>query len=138
MPPPPQSVVEACRERVAPVVNVLLPSLFEKLGDNKVVVRQASLRCLGLLMRYVDKNPALIASIFGFFQHRNRHLRESAVKALIFGLIHGSLECNVDQIVSAVCPLLGDGTAKARRPSPSLLLACELCVCVCVCVPTRC
>lgn len=76
---------------------------------------QAALRCLGQLMKYVNKSPALLANIFGFFQHRNRHLRESAIKALIVGLLHQSVECSVEQVVEAMFPLLSDTNLKVQQ-----------------------
>ena len=46
--------------------------------------------------------------LLGFFQHRNRNLRESALKLLIAGLLQGNIGVDPAAAVRSLAPLLAD------------------------------
>jgi hypothetical protein len=75
---------------------------------------QASLRCFGLLLTHVSSKSSVSVQLLGFFQHRNRNLRESALKLLIAGLLQGNIAVDPKAAVRALAPLLADTNQRVR------------------------
>jgi hypothetical protein len=76
---------------------------------------QASLRCFGLLLSHVSSKSSVSSQLLGFFQHRNRNLRESALKLLMAGLLQGTIGVDPAAAVKALAPLLADTNHKVSR-----------------------
>ena len=53
--------------------------------------------------------------LLGFFQHRNRNLRESALKLLIAGLLQGNIVVDPAAAVRSLAPLLADTNQRVLR-----------------------
>ena len=63
----------------ATVCRDVMPGLIDKLGDNKIVVRQANTRVLKMLME-VLRPRAVLEGLSGALLHSNWRVREEAVK----------------------------------------------------------
>jgi hypothetical protein len=94
-------------------LGTLLGNLLNKLGDNKIAIRQSAFRIFSQLVKQAQ-NPT---SLFNFFidslTNANWHVREEIV-SLIVAAILGGTEYNYLSLVVPLLNLIDDSRAKVR------------------------
>lgn len=109
-----RTCVAVCGEWSVPQLGVVTPPLLDKLGDNKIAVRQAAQRAVGDLIRIFGPQP-ILPSLLAVLAKRNRHARESILKLVILILLSVPSD-SVDALllVKAVTPMLKDASGRVR------------------------
>lgn len=93
----------------------LIPSCIDKLGDNKIAIRQAAFRVFKIFIREI---PARV--LFPHFQEGlespNWHIREEVVQLLITAMLSAVPNWDYDflQVIPWVCRLLRDPKPKVK------------------------
>ena len=93
----------------------LIPSCIDKLGDNKIAIRQAAFRVFKIFIREI---PARV--LFPHFQEglgsQNWHIREEVVQLLITAMLSALPNWEYDflQVIPWVCRLLRDPKPKVK------------------------
>eukprot|EP00232_Nephroselmis_pyriformis_P009083 CAMPEP_0182896514 /NCGR_PEP_ID=MMETSP0034_2-20130328/26317_1 /TAXON_ID=156128 /ORGANISM="Nephroselmis pyriformis, Strain CCMP717" /LENGTH=435 /DNA_ID=CAMNT_0025030385 /DNA_START=326 /DNA_END=1630 /DNA_ORIENTATION=+ len=97
-----------------PYIDSIMPSLVEKLGDNKIVVRQANIKVLSKLVQVLDTGE-MLQSLMGAMGHKNWRVREELVNLIIQAM----LTCQSSTLVymelaEALIGAVGDSKDKVR------------------------
>lgn len=93
----------------------LIPACIDKLGDNKIAIRQAAFRVFKIFIREI---PARV--LFPHFQEglesQNWHIREEVVQLLITAMLSAlpNFEYDFLQVIPWVCKLLKDQKPKVK------------------------
>lgn len=88
---------------------------IQRLGDNKIVVRQACFRCLRKLLKEL-RLAKLLPSLLDGLKAANWHLREESLNVLLAAMLVPDLVHDVDflELVPAITPLVDDEKPKVR------------------------
>ena len=113
-----EAVVGAVGARVRPSLDAIVPALVEKLSDNKIVIRHAVLKAMGLIMHVVG-HRSMLPLILPHIRHRNRNIRISIIELLILCVLtitRGRTAELMDLpfLISELAALLMDVNAKVR------------------------
>ncbi|KAL0024777.1 hypothetical protein WJX79_006104 [Trebouxia sp. C0005] len=93
---------------IRPYLGDIMPGLIDKLGDNKVAVRQANSKLLAVLMDVLQPGVVLDA-LSPALMHGNWRVREAAVNIIIQALLtHSEAEFDFPRIVSVLVRALHD------------------------------
>ncbi|KAL0049660.1 hypothetical protein WJX82_007087 [Trebouxia sp. C0006] len=96
------------RADIRPYLGDIMPGLIDKLGDNKVAVRQANSKLLAVLMDVLQPGVVLDA-LSPALMHGNWRVREAAVNIIIQALLtHSEAEFDFPRIVSVLVRALHD------------------------------
>lgn len=100
---------------VRPVLKPLLLALSNKLGDNKIVIRQENMKVLMQLMQILSPN-AVLSVLTTNLQHRNSRVREETVNVFIAALLtFPSSDFNLPDLTNAIAPALVDSKRRVRQ-----------------------
>lgn len=100
---------------VRPVLKPLLLALSNKLGDNKIVIRQENMKVLMQLMQILSPN-AILSVLTANLQHRNSRVREETVNVFIAALLtFPSSDFNLPDLTNAIAPALVDSKRRVRQ-----------------------
>ncbi|XP_048341884.1 CLIP-associating protein 1 isoform X13 [Sphaerodactylus townsendi] len=109
------ALVSRLQERFKAQVGTVLPSLIDRLGDAKDLVREQD---QALLLKIMDQaaNPQYVWDrIAGGFKHKNFRTREGICLCLIATLnASGAQSLTLSKIVPHICSLLGDPNSQVR------------------------
>ena len=97
-------LVEKIGVALTPFVGTIVPTLVEKLGDNKIVVRQANAKVFNKLVDTVGPQPVL-AVLATPLQHRSWRVREEVANVAILGLHTAGTRLD-DDTLTALLPTL--------------------------------
>eukprot|EP00743_Colponemidia_sp_Colp-15_P007986 GILK01008649.1.p1 GENE.GILK01008649.1~~GILK01008649.1.p1 ORF type:complete len:1647 (-),score=313.75 GILK01008649.1:294-5174(-) len=78
-------LVERIGSGLKPHLHVLLTGLVEKLGDNKIVIRQASMKVFAKILQSIGFEP-ILGCLYVSLEHKNWHVREEMLGVLIMAL----------------------------------------------------
>ncbi|KAJ4459696.1 hypothetical protein PAPYR_4456 [Paratrimastix pyriformis] len=94
---------------------ILVPTLVEKLGDNKVLVRRADMRVLYKLMAVCGPTE-VIPHLLPYLRHTSSHIRLEVTHAMIIAYLLPDVipYSNTNALVAALDPLLSDPSTKVR------------------------
>jgi hypothetical protein len=105
-------LVDRVGSHLKPYLQVFVPNLVEKLGDNKIVIRQANFKVLSRLVMTLSPKqllPMLISSL----GHRNWHIREEIVHLIVHMLLSpNNYDYDYHHLVSVLGRLLEDSKPK--------------------------
>ncbi|KAL9952340.1 hypothetical protein ACROYT_G039583 [Oculina patagonica] len=100
---------------VRPVLKPLLSALSNKLGDNKIVIRQENMKVLMQLMQILSPK-AVLSVLTSNLQHRNSRVREETVNVFIAALLtFPSSDFNLPELTNAIAPALVDSKRRVRQ-----------------------
>ena len=100
---------------VRPVLKPLLLALSNKLGDNKIVIRQENMKVLMQLMQILSPK-AVLSVLTSNLQHRNSRVREETVNVFIAALLtFPSSDFNLPDLTNAIAPALVDSKRRVRQ-----------------------
>lgn len=99
----------------------IVPPLIDKLGDNKIVVRQAIMKVFKTLMLHVDPEP-IVDTLLANFDSKNARIREEVVNILIVTLITAiDHDFDFPRVVASLCGLLCDKKPKVTDAASDAL-----------------
>ena len=100
---------------VHPVLKPLLLALSNKLGDNKIVIRQENMKVLMQLMQILSPK-AVLSVLTGNLQHRNSRVREETVNVFIAALLtFPSSDFSLPDLTNSIAPALVDSKRRVRQ-----------------------
>lgn len=100
---------------VQPVLKPLLRALSNKLGDNKIVIRQENMKVLMQLMQILSPE-AVLSVLADNLQHRNSKVREETVNVFIAALLtFPSSDFNLPDLTNSIAPALVDSKRRVRQ-----------------------
>ncbi|XP_074631934.1 TOG array regulator of axonemal microtubules protein 1-like isoform X2 [Acropora palmata] len=100
---------------VHPVLKPLLVALSNKLGDNKIVIRQENMKVLMQLMQILSPREVL-SVLTSNLQHRNSRVREETVNVYIAALLtFPSSDFSLPDITNSIAPALVDSKRRVRQ-----------------------
>lgn len=100
---------------IRPVLKPLLLALSNKLGDNKIVIRQENMKVLMQLMQILSPK-AVLSVLTTNLQHRNSRVREETVNVFIAALLtFPSSDFNLPELTNAIAPALVDSKRRVRQ-----------------------
>ncbi|KAK9817952.1 hypothetical protein WJX72_004805 [[Myrmecia] bisecta] len=99
---------------IKPYLGDMMPGLIDKLGDNKIVVRQADISVITILMRTL-RPPPVLDSLSGALLHDNWRVREEAINIVIQALLTFSKdEMSLGSIFKSLAQALEDSKDRVR------------------------
>lgn len=100
---------------VKPFLKLLVSALANKLGDNKIVIRQENMKVLMNLMHVLSPGPVLEV-LTSSLQHKNSRVREEAVNVVIAALLtFPSSDFDLPELTRAIAPSLVDSKRRVRQ-----------------------
>lgn len=100
---------------VRPVLKPLLSALSNKLGDNKIVIRQENMKVLMQLMQILSPK-AVLSVLTANLQHRNSRVREETVNVFIAALLtFPSSDFSLPDLTNSIAPALVDSKRRVRQ-----------------------
>ncbi|NWJ09541.1 CLAP1 protein, partial [Crypturellus undulatus] len=109
------ALVSRLQDRFKAQIGTVLPSLLDRLGDSKDLVREQDQT---LLLKIMDQaaNPQYVWDrMLGGFKHKNFRTREGICLCLIATLnASGAQSLTLSKIVPHICNLLGDPNSQVR------------------------
>lgn len=100
---------------VHPVLKPLLSALSNKLGDNKIVIRQENMKVLMQLMQILSPK-AVLSVLTSNLQHRNSKVREETVNVFIAALLtFPSSDFSLPDLTNSIAPALVDSKRRVRQ-----------------------
>ncbi len=99
-------------------LNVIFPSLIDKLGDSKKIVQQDALEVFSKLLNSTDPHIVIhgLLKRGGGLLHRNWMVRENSLRVLMQAMLtcNDSWNMDVPMLVKFIAPLLSDKQMKVR------------------------
>ena len=91
----------------------LVPGLVEKLGDNKIVIRQTALHAFRSLLVSI-RQRTVVQILIPYLQNKNWHIREQILNVIILLFIdhHHTIECDYTVLMNAIAQLFDDPKPK--------------------------
>ncbi|KAL8183139.1 UNVERIFIED_CONTAM: CLIP-associating protein 1 [Gekko kuhli] len=109
------ALVSRLQERFKAQVGTVLPSLLDRLGDAKDLVREQDQALLLKIMEQAANPQYVWDRILGGFKHKNFRTREGICLCLIATLnASGAQSLTLSKIVPHICNLLGDPNSQVR------------------------
>ena len=100
---------------VRPFLKPLGAALTNKLGDNKIVIRQENMKVLMQLMHILSPK-AVLNVLTSSLQHRNSRVREETVNVVIAALLtFPSSDFDLPELTRAIAPALVDSKRRVRQ-----------------------
>lgn len=100
---------------VRPVLKPLLLALSNRLGDNKIVIRQENMKVLMQLMQILSPK-AVLSVLTTNLQHRNSRVREETVNVFIAALLtFPSSDFSLPDTTNSIAPALVDSKRRVRQ-----------------------
>ena len=100
---------------VKPFLKPLVGALTNKLGDNKIVIRQENRKVLMHLMHILSPAP-ILKVLTSSLQHRNSGVREEALNVVIAALLtFPSSDFDLPELTRAIAPALVDSKRRVRQ-----------------------
>ena len=100
---------------VRPVLKPVLLALSNKLGDNKIVIRQENMKVLMQLMQILSPK-AVLSVLTANLQHRNSRVREETVNVFIAALLtFPSSDFSLPDLTNSIAPALVDSKRRVRQ-----------------------
>mmetsp|Transcript_10528 Transcript_10528/g.36730 ORF Transcript_10528/g.36730 Transcript_10528/m.36730 type:complete len:1865 (-) Transcript_10528:131-5725(-) len=111
-------VAECCGGSMRPHLDLVLPTLVGKLGDNKVVIREAAMKALSRLMHVVG-STSVLPTLLSCASDRKWHVREATLSMITLALLTNSrlrpFHYDVVTLVRTLAPLLSDPKLEVRH-----------------------
>lgn len=100
----------------------LVQPCINKLGDNKIAIRQAAFRVFKELIMEVKAN-VLYPQLLDALENKNWHIREEVINVLIAGMLLNPIEVGYDysELIPAIAKLLDDSKTKIRHVATEAL-----------------
>eukprot|EP00163_Fabomonas_tropica_P001966 TRINITY_DN1145_c1_g1_i2.p1 TRINITY_DN1145_c1_g1~~TRINITY_DN1145_c1_g1_i2.p1 ORF type:complete len:1334 (-),score=342.97 TRINITY_DN1145_c1_g1_i2:21-4022(-) len=99
---------------VRPVTQTVLSALIEKLGDNKIVIRQANMKVISKLLQILTPKP-ILTELLQKLHHKNWHVREEIINTVIQALlVYRRYDFDYDSLVPQLVGALSDSKTKVR------------------------
>nr|XP_056717249.1 CLIP-associating protein 1 isoform X7 [Euleptes europaea] len=109
------ALVSRLQERFKAQIGTVLPSLIDRLGDAKDLVREQDQALLLKIMEQAANPQYVWDRILGGFKHKNFRTREGICLCLIATLnASGAQSLTLSKIVPHICSLLGDPNSQVR------------------------
>ncbi|XP_060118840.1 CLIP-associating protein 1 isoform X9 [Heteronotia binoei] len=109
------ALVSRLQERFKAQIGTVLPSLIDRLGDAKDLVREQDQALLLKIMEQAATPQYVWDRILGGFKHKNFRTREGICLCLIATLnASGAQSLTLSKIVPHICNLLGDPNSQVR------------------------
>ncbi|XP_015275091.1 PREDICTED: CLIP-associating protein 1 [Gekko japonicus] len=109
------ALVSRLQERFKAQIGTVLPSLIDRLGDAKDLVREQDQALLLKIMEQAANPQYVWDRILGGFKHKNFRTREGICLCLIATLnASGAQSLTLSKIVPHICNLLGDPNSQVR------------------------
>ncbi|XP_033734245.1 TOG array regulator of axonemal microtubules protein 1-like isoform X1 [Pecten maximus] len=109
------SLVEKLGTNVKQFLRPLSNILAKRMGDNKIVVRQAVMRVATKMMQSYQAKPVL-AVLCENLQHRNSRIRQETLNIVIAALLtFPSYDFDLPKICQVVAPVLTDSKRQVRQ-----------------------
>ena len=110
-------LVEKLGQNVKQFLKPLSSTLAKRMGDNKIVVRQAVMRVAIKMMQSYQPKPVL-AVIFEHVHHKNSRVRLDTVNIIIAALLtFPSYDFDLPRICQVIAPALCDSKRQVRHAS---------------------
>jgi hypothetical protein len=102
-----------------PALEVILPHLVGKLGDNKIVVKQGVMKFMRNVITHVNPRPVFLV-VLGHAEDKHHKVREEVLNIVTVALALSGNECEFDYaaIVVPLCRALYDVKNKVTRNPP--------------------
>eukprot|EP01052_Picozoa_sp_SAG31_P005891 SAG31_NODE_266_length_18815_cov_17.009243_11_plen_198_part_00 len=102
-------------------LHIVVPPLIDKLGDNKIVVRQAIMKVFKALIQFVNPDPILVL-LLARIADKNARVREEVINTVIVVLMTNSEHAyQFQKIVAALGTVLYDSKPKVRDAAQDAL-----------------
>lgn len=102
-------------QNVEPFLKPLVNTLTNKLGDNKIVIRQENMRVLMHLMQILSPKPVL-SVLTTSLQHPKSKVREETLNVVIGALLtFPRSDFDLPELTNAIAPALADSKRKVRQ-----------------------
>lgn len=100
----------------------LIQPCINKLGDNKIAIRQAAFRVFKELILQV-KSTVLYPQLLAALDNKNWHIREEVINVLIAGMLLNPIESGYDysELIPEIAKLLDDSKTKIRHVATEAL-----------------
>uniref|UniRef100_A0A8D0DMP5 Cytoplasmic linker associated protein 1 n=1 Tax=Salvator merianae TaxID=96440 RepID=A0A8D0DMP5_SALMN len=109
------ALVTRLQDRFKAQIGTVLPSLIDRLGDSKDLVREQDQALLLKIMEQAATPQYVWDRILGGFKHKNFRTREGICLCLIATLnASGAQSLTLSKIVPHICNLLGDPNSQVR------------------------
>jgi len=99
-------------------VHNLIPGLVEKLGDNKIVIRQSAFKAFrGILLSI--RHRTLISMLLNYLSNKNWHIREEILNVFILLFLTNQHQIDFDYplLLNSIAKLLDDPKPKVSALS---------------------
>eukprot|EP00003_Mantamonas_plastica_P019248 TRINITY_DN3154_c0_g1_i1.p1 TRINITY_DN3154_c0_g1~~TRINITY_DN3154_c0_g1_i1.p1 ORF type:complete len:1701 (-),score=599.48 TRINITY_DN3154_c0_g1_i1:9-4373(-) len=107
-------LVELFQSSIHPYLNDFVPHLIEKLGDNKVIIRQANMQLFYSLMDHLTPNP-IMNYLLGALSHENAYVREDVINIIIMSMLtFPDNQFDYEQLVESLDAALIDDKPKVK------------------------
>lgn len=102
-------------QNVEPFLKPLVNTLTNKLGDNKIVIRQENMKVLMHLMQILSPKPVLNV-LTSSLQHPKSKVREETLNVVIGALLtFPRSDFDLPELTNAIAPALADNKRKVRQ-----------------------
>nr|XP_009666148.1 PREDICTED: CLIP-associating protein 1 isoform X13 [Struthio camelus australis] len=109
------ALVSRLQDRFKAQIGTVLPSLLDRLGDSKDLVREQDQTLLLKIMEQAANPQYVWDRMLGGFKHKNFRTREGICLCLIATLnASGAQSLTLSKIVPHICNLLGDPNSQVR------------------------
>nr|XP_025974233.1 CLIP-associating protein 1 isoform X2 [Dromaius novaehollandiae] len=109
------ALVSRLQDRFKAQIGTVLPSLLDRLGDSKDLVREQDQTLLLKIMEQAANPQYVWDRLLGGFKHKNFRTREGICLCLIATLnASGAQSLTLSKIVPHICNLLGDPNSQVR------------------------
>ncbi len=114
------SLVQLLGMQVKPHVKPIVLALTKRMGDNKIVIRQAIMKVVMQLMQILTPSP-VISVISENLDHRNSRVRQETTNIIIASLLTFP---SVDFDLAALCKIIGPTLVDPKRQVRQASLEC--------------
>ncbi|XP_071163836.1 TOG array regulator of axonemal microtubules protein 1-like isoform X37 [Mytilus edulis] len=109
-------LVEKLGQNVKQFLKPLSSTLAKRMGDNKIVVRQAVMKVAIKMMQSYQAKPVLSVILENNLTHKNSRVRQETINILIAALLtFPSYDFDLPKICKTIAPLLTDSKRQVRQ-----------------------
>lgn len=109
-------LVEKLGQNVKQFLKPLSSTLAKRMGDNKIVVRQAVMKVAIKMMQSYQAKPVLSVILDSNLSHKNSRVRQETINILIAALLtFPSYDFDLPKICKTIAPLLTDSKRQVRQ-----------------------
>lgn len=109
-------LVEKLGQNVKQFLKPLSSTISKRMGDNKIVVRQAVMKVAIKMMQSYQAKPVLSVILDNNLTHKNSRVRQETINILIAALLtFPSYDFDLPKICKVIAPLLTDSKRQVRQ-----------------------